>query len=127
MADSNQSIFSDAYSKYTGAKQKRKEARVKLDIPCSIQLVKVKSQSVSGFLVDLGTGGLAFNSTTIFYEGDLVTVKFSLNKQDIELQGNVQRSHGKITSIIFHPLSKVNHLQIQEYIHKHYFDPKGKK
>ncbi|EOQ89927.1 type IV pilus assembly protein PilZ [Leptospira yanagawae serovar Saopaulo str. Sao Paulo = ATCC 700523] len=127
MADSKQSIFSDSYSKYGGAKQKRKDARVKLDVPCTVELVKSKTGPVTGHLSDLGTGGLAFQTTAIFYEGDHVRIQFSLNQNPLEILGTVHRSSGKTTSVIFKPLAATEHKVVQEFIHKHYFDPKVKK
>lgn len=127
MADSKQSIFSDSYSKYGGAKQKRKDARVKLDVPCTVELVKSKNTPVTGHLSDLGTGGLAFQATAIFYEGDQVRIQFSLHQNPLEIIGTVHRTAGKTTSVIFQPLTALQHKMVQEFIHKHYFDPKLKK
>ncbi|EOQ95946.1 type IV pilus assembly protein PilZ [Leptospira wolbachii serovar Codice str. CDC] len=127
MADSRQSIFSDSYSKYGGVKQKRKDARVKLDVPCTVELIKTKNTPVTGHLSDLGTGGLAFQTTAIFYEGDQVKIQFSLHQNPLEIIGTVHRTAGKTTSVIFQPLGAAEHKIVQEFIHKHYFDPKTKK
>lgn len=127
MADSKQSIFSDSYSKYGGVKQKRKDARVKLDVPCTVELVKSKNTPVTGHLSDLGTGGLAFQTTAIFYEGDQVRIQFSLHQNPLEIIGTVHRTAGKTTSVIFQPLTALQHKVVQDFIHKHYFDPKLKK
>ncbi|WP_411824231.1 PilZ domain-containing protein [Leptospira sp. 'Mane'] len=126
MADSQKSIFSDSYSMYGGVKQKRKKARVKLDIPCEISLSNGKGGSVVAGLTDLGTGGLSLQTTSLFYVGDVVTISFMLNKVKTFIQGTVKRIAGKTTTVVFAELPPDVHARVQEFIHKHYFDPKAK-
>ncbi|TGN20328.1 PilZ domain-containing protein [Leptospira idonii] len=127
MADQSKSIFSDSYSMYGGAKQKRKKARVKLDIPCEVSLVNSKSSPIMAQMSDLGTGGLSLQTTSTFYPGDAVKIGFVINRVKTEIVGTVQRTSGKTTSVVFAEISSDTHNIIQEYIHKHYFDPKAKK
>lgn len=87
---------------------------------------KNKNTPVTGHLSDLGTGGLAFQTTAIFYEGDQVKIQFSLHQNPLEIIGTVHRTAGKTTSVIFQPLGAAEHKIVQEFIHKHYFDPKTK-
>lgn len=127
MAESGKSIFSDTYSMYGGPKQKRKQARVKIDVPCEIKIISSKNPPVMGHLSDLGTGGLSLQSTAIFYNGDQVKISFELNKVKTEILGSVLRTSGKTTTVVYGQLEPHIHALVQDYIHKHYFDTKTKK
>ncbi|MDF3821585.1 PilZ domain-containing protein [Leptospira sp. 96542] len=126
MAETNKSIFSDSYSMYAGSKQKRKQARVKLNVPCVVKLIASKNTPIEAVLSDLGTGGLSLQSTAIFYTGDQVKIEFSLNQKQTEIIGTVVRTSGKTTTVVFSNLPEEIHSRVQDYIHKHYFDPKTK-
>ncbi|MCU0824877.1 MAG: PilZ domain-containing protein [Leptospira sp.] len=126
MADANKSIFSDTYSMYGGPKQKRKQARVKIDVPCEIKLINSKNPPVLGHLSDIGTGGLSLQATAIFYNGDQVKISFELNKVKTEIIGSVLRTSGKTTTVVYGQLEPNVHSLVQDYIHKHYFDSKAK-
>lgn len=126
MSEQSKTIFSDSYSIYSGDKQKRKKARVKLDLPCEVKLMSGKGAIVNGRLSDLGTGGLSLLSNLSFYTGDRVKTDFTLGKEKVEIQGSIHRTSGKQATVIFSDIPNEILNTIQEFIHKHYFKPEVK-
>lgn len=122
MLERNKIMFSDTITVYSGAQQKRKNARVNADIPCEIAIVTTNRQTDTARLSDLSTGGLSLQSRATFYQGDHVRVKFFLDKLQTEVTGVVNRTSGKTIAVIFESLSTEIKNHIQEFIHKHYFD-----
>ncbi len=110
---------------YGGPKQKRKQARVKIDVPCEIKLINSKNPPVMGHLSDIDWC-LSLQATAIFYNGDQVRISFELNKVKTEIIGSVLRTSGKTTTVVYGQLEPNVHSLVQDYIHKHYFDSKAK-
>ncbi|TGL56994.1 PilZ domain-containing protein [Leptospira ognonensis] len=122
MLEKNKIMYSETLSVYSGAQQKRKNARVHADIPCEIAIATTSRQSDTARLSDLSTGGLALQSKATFYEGDQVRIKFFLDRFQTEVTGVVNRTSGKTIAVIFESISGELKNRIQEFIHKHYFD-----
>lgn len=123
--DKSKSLFSDSYQKFDGEKQKRKKARIRLDLAC-LAFLKGSTKPIDANLVDIGTGGCMFQCPGSFYQGDAVVIEFKLKGQNLKFTGHIVRSVGKNISMSFDHSNDAAIEKIQEYIHTAYFD-KSKK
>ncbi|MCE9501768.1 MAG: PilZ domain-containing protein [Leptospira sp.] len=120
------SIFNSSFSVFDQAKQKRKKARVRLDVAGSFVLNK-KGMSNQCKLIDLGTGGLTFQSNLTLYPGDALEMQFKLKEKAVNILGEIVRTAGKDAIMRYSDLPQETVDLIQEYIHSAFFEDKTKK
>lgn len=120
------SIFGNKFSTYNSKNQKRKNTRVRVEIPCQISIISQKKH-IDGILLEIGIGGIKFQSNSLYYEGELITIEFPLNKKPMLLKGVVVRVLGKNVAVKLEPPPEDTAQILQKFIYNYYVgDPKNK-
>ncbi|MBE7412821.1 MAG: PilZ domain-containing protein [Leptospiraceae bacterium] len=120
------SIFNDSFKVFDPSKQKRKKARIRLDIT-GFYTLNGKGKPIDCKLIDLGTGGMTFQSPMSLYPGDRLEVEFKLSGKLISVPGEIVRTSGKDCVMKYKDLIPATEEVIQGYIHDSFFDDKSKK
>ncbi len=115
------SFFNDSMSMRDPSQQKRKKARAQVNITGEFTLDGSDSLQPCT-ITDIGTGGLSFISKSTLYEGDKIKVHFKLGSLKMELDTAITRTIGKTAGAQFQAISTEQLEQIQDYIHKAFFD-----
>lgn len=122
----DKSVFNDSFKVFDPLKQKRKKARIRLD-STGAYVLNQKGKLVDCKLIDLGTGGMTFQSPMSLYPGDKLEMEFKLAGKPIKVPGEVVRTTGKDCVMKYLDLAPEIESIIQEYIHDSFFEDKGKK
>ncbi|MCB1192318.1 MAG: PilZ domain-containing protein [Leptospiraceae bacterium] len=113
------SIFGKNFVIFSQSKQKRKNTRVRMDIPCKIYSSGYPDP-INGVLIELGMGGLKFQSGALHYAEDRVELEFSLLKKTINISGVILRISGKNAVLKIGNLSDEIKETVQDYIYHFY-------
>ncbi len=112
-------IFSSAYSTYPANKQKRKKARIAVDIE---GLLEISGHPASDCrITSLGPGGMTLVVRTTVYLGDLVNIRFVVGMSQLNIECEVVRTTGKEVGLKFRLLSDEDEQKIQSLIYKDAF------
>ncbi|MCB1157635.1 MAG: PilZ domain-containing protein [Leptospiraceae bacterium] len=90
--------FSGRYVVFEKGKQRRKYSRIRLEVDCEIYTQR-SSKPTFGTMVDIGAGGIRFETGSPFYEGDEINVSFFWGDRHFEIRGLVIRVSGKYVAI----------------------------
>lgn len=113
------SIFGKNFVVFNQSKQKRKNTRVRMDIPCQIYS-PVYSTPIKGTLIELGLGGIKFQSGALHYTDDRVEVEFPLFKKIVTLSGIILRISGKNAVLKLDTTPEETKEVIQDFIYRYY-------
>ncbi|MEM7184639.1 MAG: PilZ domain-containing protein [Spirochaetota bacterium] len=102
---------------YDTSKQNRKEARLNVDLQCEILHGKYR---VAGNILEIGVGGIKFESNTLFYADEKVILEFFLNKDVVQLAGTIQRVSGKHAVVQTDTSDEELNKKIQDFIYNYY-------
>lgn len=102
---------------YQSDQQKRREARLNVDLPCEVTYQKSR---IEGNIIELGVGGVKFQSNSPFYEGDEVGIEFLIENQKITLRGKIIRVSGKNLVAQTGDLGEDINIKIQNFIYNYY-------
>jgi hypothetical protein len=117
--DNRKFIFS---TKYMNEEQKRRNARIPVEIKGSFVYMDANSKFTDVCLVNsISTGGLAFESSSVLNRGDVITVTFLLESRLISEVCRVTRTHGKEVGCKFTGPSPQNTEIIGGFIYKKLF------
>lgn len=119
------SIFNETYSFRDPAKQKRKNARVNLNIEAEFSL-SARKDRYPCLILDIGTGGVALDTRSTVFEGDKISIFAKLYGKEVELNATVIKVSGKTANCQFGSLSEETMDLIQEVIHKKFFEKEKK-
>lgn len=123
---SEKSVFNDSFKVFDPSKQKRKKARIRLDTS-GTYVLNGKGKPIECKLIDLGTGGLTFQSNMSLYPGDKLELEFKLPGKSVSVPGEIARVSGKDCVLKYLELSPEVESAIQSFIHDSFFDDKNKK
>lgn len=113
--------FSNAsYISFPAERQKRKKARIAVDIEGQIEIPG--HPALDCRVISLGTGGLTIIVSTILYTGDLVKIRFRLNLYEIHTEAEVVRVSGKEAGMKFLNLGSEETERIQSFIYRDVFN-----
>ncbi|AYV55589.1 MULTISPECIES: PilZ domain-containing protein [Leptospira] len=120
MADTK-SLFNDSFEYRDPALQKRKNARVKVTLDAEMS-IKGKQERHPVTILDIGTGGVALDSRMTMFEGDRIHLHARINGKELTLEAEIIRSSGKKMNSIFVNIADEHKNEIQELIHKKFFE-----
>ncbi|MBW0432717.1 PilZ domain-containing protein [Leptospira yasudae] len=124
MADTK-SLFNDSFEYRDPALQKRKNARVKITLDAEMS-IKGKQERHPVTILDIGTGGVALDSRMTMFEGDRIHLHTRINGKELTLEAEIIRSSGKKANSIFVNIADEHKNEIQELIHKKFFEKEKK-
>lgn len=108
--------------KYKDGVQKRKNARIPVEINATFKYMDTENTiNDSCLLTSLSTGGLAFKSSCVLLEGDVIVITFLLNSKIIIESCKITRIRGREVGVKFNSPGKENVEVIQRYIYKKLF------
>ncbi|MBM9579360.1 PilZ domain-containing protein [Leptospira sp. 201903070] len=119
------SLFDDSFEYRDPAIQKRKNARVKITLDAEMT-IKGKSERHPVTILDIGTGGVALDSRMTMFEGDRIHLHAKINGKEMTLEAEIIRSSGKKANSIFVNIADDHRNEIQELIHKKFFEKEKK-
>lgn len=122
----DRSLFNDSMQMRDSSQQKRKKARVAINMPAEYCLA-AQSEFFPCVLTDVGAGGLSMTCKGNLYQGDQVKVRFKLNTRVVEMQALVIRVNGKAVGLQYSGASEEQISAIQHFIHTTFFDKDKKK
>jgi ribosomal protein L35AE/L33A len=102
------------------SKQKRKSARIRVNLPATYQLGKVPAQ-FECVIIDIGTGGIAIQAKTLFYKGDELTLRFKIDSNAMVIQGKVLRTTGKNIIVVYDNIPERERNIIQKQIDSFFY------
>ncbi len=122
----DKSLFNDSLKMRDSAQQKRKKARLNVNIPGEYRL-EGQSEYYPCQLSDLGAGGLSLLSKGTLYSGDQLHIRFRMDQRSIEIRGVAVRVSGKSVGIQYQDVSEEEISAIQDFIHSSFFEKEKKK
>ncbi len=109
----------DLTLKYPTKEQKRKNARIPVEIKGSFLYQDIKNKISDKCLINsLSSGGLSFISGMVLFKGDVVVVTFTLGGEVVSEYCKITRIHGKEVGSKFTNTSK----HTKDVIQKHIYD-----
>ncbi len=103
-------------------KQRRQSGRIKLNIAGHYRFTDSDWQPCQ--LIDVSVGGLSLEGKFSFYAGDVIEVKFLLDKKPLLCRLHIKNVHGKKAGGIFVDLPQAEQNLIRDYLHQHFFGDK---
>lgn len=111
--------FDKKYVLLDPSQQRRKFPRVRLETPCDIYYRNLK-KPVTGILVDIGLGGIRFETHSLFYEGDLMDIEFFWDGTLFRIPGIVIRMNGKYCAVKTEKTPEDVKIELQKLIIHYY-------
>ncbi len=112
----------DLSLKYPTKEQKRKNARIPVEIKGSFLYQDIKNKISDKCLINsLSSGGLSFISGMVLFKGDVVVVNFTLGGEIVSEYCKITRIHGKEVGSKFVNVSKKTKDTIQKHIYDKIF------
>ena len=108
------------FTKQQIEKQKRKHARIDVNIPCTFRLEGQPSK-IECTISSLSTGGLGLLAKMAMYPDDKIEIFFKLMGVPITARGAITRTHGKEVGVKFTEIERECVELIMEYIHTKIF------
>lgn len=109
------------FTSANNGKQRRRKGRVRTSIPASFT-IGGKNKNIECTIVDLGMGGLAFQTGVVLYQGEKIRANFQLEDSFLELEGVVCRITGKNAVLRYDDIPETVSAKIQAYINKIYYN-----
>ena len=111
--------FSD---KYTTKEQKRKHARIPVEIPGSFIFKNIENDITEKCLINsVSTGGISIKSGMVLLKGDVIIVNFAIGDKLLSEYCKVTRAHGKEVGCKFMNTKKESNEIIQQFIYNKIF------